>query len=81
MSFDLFDVQIAAEIAAPLAQCNKVVMISNGNGEVGAGKLTGEVLDIITRVHLTVSQLTGTPMANVSAPKNLRTSQVTAPVT
>lgn len=72
----LFYGQIAAEIAAPLAQCNRVVMISNGDGEVGAGKLTGEVLDIITKVHLTVSQLTGTPLANVSTPKNLRQTPV-----
>ena len=67
--------QIAAEIAAPLAQCNKVTMISNGSGDVGAGKLTGEVLDIITKVHLTVAQLTGTPLSSVSTPKNLRTTQ------
>ncbi|CAG2169425.1 unnamed protein product [Oppiella nova] len=60
--------KIAAEVAAPLAQCNKVVMVSNGDGEVGAGKLTGEVLDIITKVHMAVSQLTGSsPLANTPA--------------
>jgi len=69
--------KIAAEVAAPLAQCNKVVMISNGTGDVGAGKLTGEVLDIITKVHMTVSQLTGgTPIANVSGPNNHRSSLI-----
>ncbi len=66
--------KIAAEVAAPLAQCNKVVMVSNGSGEVGAGKLTGEVLDIITKVHMTVAQLSGTPLSNVSGPKNHRSN-------
>jgi flotillin len=58
--------KVAAEVAAPLAQCNRVVMVSQGDGQIGAGKLTGEVLDIITKVHLTVAQLTGTSASNVS---------------
>lgn len=64
-----FSFQVAAEVAAPLAQCNKVVMVSSGPGDVGAGKLTGEVLDIITKVHQTVTQLTGAGV-NVSRHKN-----------
>ncbi|RWS01921.1 Flotillin-1-like protein [Dinothrombium tinctorium] len=67
--------KIAAEIAAPLAQCNKIVMVAQGNSEVGAGKLTGEVLDIITKVHVTVSQLTGANIPNVSAQQNHKGSK------
>jgi hypothetical protein len=49
-------------------------MVSNGSSEVGAGKLTGEVLDIITKVHLTVAQMTGTTLSNVSGAKNHRSN-------
>lgn len=48
---------MAAEIAAPLAQCNKVTMIAQGDGPVGASKLTNEVLDMINKVHSTVNEL------------------------
>jgi flotillin len=65
-------------VAAPLAQCNKVVMVSHGSGDVGAGKLTGEVLDIIAKVHMTVAQMTGTTLTNVSGPKNHRSNIPTA---
>ena len=34
-------------MAAPLAKCKKVTMISDGSGEIGAAKLTREVLDIV----------------------------------
>ncbi|XP_053200372.1 flotillin-1-like [Panonychus citri] len=49
--------RVAAEIAAPLAQCNKVTMIAQGDGPVGASKLTNEVLDMINKVHSTVNEL------------------------
>lgn len=51
--------KVAAEVSAPLSQCRKVTMVSSGKGDVGAGKLTGEVLDIIAKVPQVVSQLTG----------------------
>lgn len=35
--------KIAAEVAAPLCSANKISMISTGDGEIGASKLTGEV--------------------------------------
>lgn len=56
--------KIAAEISAPLSQCTKVTMVSTGKGEVGASKLTSEVLDIITKVPNVVTQLTGVSIAN-----------------
>eukprot|EP00096_Caligus_rogercresseyi_P014879 TRINITY_DN7357_c0_g1_i1.p1 TRINITY_DN7357_c0_g1~~TRINITY_DN7357_c0_g1_i1.p1 ORF type:complete len:441 (-),score=145.50 TRINITY_DN7357_c0_g1_i1:591-1913(-) len=51
--------KIAAEIAAPLSQAKKVTMISDGSGEIGASRLTGEVLTIMTSVSSTVKSLTG----------------------
>lgn len=51
--------KIAAEIAAPLANCNKIVMVSNGKAEVGAAKLTGELLGIVSQLPKAVEALTG----------------------
>lgn len=48
--------KIACEIADPLSQVNKIVMVSN-TGEVGASKLTGEVLDIVEKIQGTVSKI------------------------
>ena len=51
--------QIAAEIAAPLSQAKKISMVSDGTGEIGAAKLTGEVLQIMQSVPGLVKNLTG----------------------
>ncbi|KAG7277918.1 hypothetical protein CRUP_004697 [Coryphaenoides rupestris] len=56
---------IAEEIAKPLSAAQKVTMISSGGGEVGAAKLTGEVLDIMTRLPATVEKLTGISISQV----------------
>lgn len=57
---------MAEEIAKPLCAAQKVTMISSGGGEVGAAKLTGEVLDIMTRLLATVEKLTGINISQVS---------------
>jgi len=51
--------KVAAEVSAPLAQVERVTMVSTGDGPVGAGRLTGEVLDIMASLPETVKQLTG----------------------
>nr|CAD7596488.1 unnamed protein product [Timema genevievae] len=51
--------KIAAEVAAPLSQAKKITMVSSGQGEVGASKLTGEVLSIMIKVPEVVKGLTG----------------------
>ncbi|CAL1268105.1 unnamed protein product [Larinioides sclopetarius] len=56
--------KLAAEVAAPLTQCNRVVMVSDGKHDVGAGRLTGEVLDIIAQVPHVVTKLTGVNITN-----------------
>lgn len=51
--------KIAAEVAAPLTNLNRVVMVSQGDGEIGASKLTGEILDIVNKINQTTTSLTG----------------------
>nr|CAH0106971.1 unnamed protein product [Daphnia galeata] len=59
--------KMAAEVAAPIAQARKITMISSGDGEIGAAKLTGEILDIMGKVPNLVKSLTGIDMAQVCA--------------
>jgi len=51
--------KVAAEIAAPLSQAKKVTMISSGKGDVGAAKLTGEVLKVMGDLPRVVEGMTG----------------------
>ena len=39
--------RVAAEVSAPLAQTDKITMVSSGDGPVGASKLTEEVGTIL----------------------------------
>ncbi|XP_068917941.1 flotillin-1 isoform X1 [Tenebrio molitor] len=55
--------KVAAEVAAPMAQTKKITMVSTGSGEVGAAKLTGEVLEIVNKVPQLVKTLTGVDIA------------------
>ena len=57
--------QVAAEIAAPLSQTKKITMISSGKGDVGAAKLTTEVLDIMEKLPKVVEDLTGVDVTKV----------------
>lgn len=58
--------QMAEEISRPLCEANKITMVSSGGGEVGAAKLLGEVLDIMTRLPQTVEKLTGVNISQVT---------------
>ncbi|XP_072331394.1 flotillin-1-like [Scyliorhinus torazame] len=51
--------EVAAEISQPFSKVNKITMVSSGNSEVGVSKLSGEVLDIMTRLPDTIEKLTG----------------------
>jgi len=57
--------KIAAEIAAPLSQTKKITLVSSGDGEVGASRITGEVLDIMVKVPDMVNRMTGVDITNV----------------
>jgi len=56
--------KVAAEIAAPLSQAKKITMVSDGSGEVGAARITGEVLDIMVKVPTMVNKMTGVDVTN-----------------
>jgi flotillin len=58
--------QVAAEVAAPLSQTKKITMVSTGSGEVGAAKLTGEVLAIVARIPDLVKQMTNIDISRVN---------------
>ncbi|XP_046367468.1 flotillin-1-like isoform X3 [Haliotis rufescens] len=51
--------KLAAEISAPLTNTRKVTMVSSGKGEVGALKLTNEVMGIMEKLPHVVENLTG----------------------
>lgn len=57
---------MAEEISKPLCEARKVTMVSSGEGEVGAAKLSGEVLDIMTRLPDAVEKLTGVSISLVT---------------
>uniref|UniRef100_A0A8C1VCI1 Flotillin n=1 Tax=Cyprinus carpio TaxID=7962 RepID=A0A8C1VCI1_CYPCA len=62
---------MAEEISKPLSAANKVTMVSSGGSEIGAAKLTGEVLDIMTRLPETIEKLTGVSISQVKTSKDL----------
>ena len=55
--------KVAAEISAPLANANKITMISDSASDIGASKLTGEVLSIMGAIPDTVMKMTGVDIA------------------
>ncbi|XP_074873696.1 flotillin-1 [Carettochelys insculpta] len=66
--------QVAEEISKPLTEVKKITMVSSGGGDVGAAKLTGEVLDIMSKLPDTVEKLTGVSISQMSQKKPGRMS-------
>jgi len=50
---------VAAEVSQPLSQMDKITMVSTGDGPIGASKLTGEVLSIMSSIPDMVRDMTG----------------------
>ncbi|XP_022907864.1 flotillin-1-like [Onthophagus taurus] len=50
---------VVKEVSGPLCETKKVTMVSSGNGEVGAAKLSGEVLNIVSTIPKIVKSMTG----------------------
>nr|XP_025041400.1 flotillin-1 [Pelodiscus sinensis] len=65
---------VADEISKPLTEVKKITMVSSGGGEVGAAKLTGEVLDIMTKLPDAVEKLTGVSISQMGRKKPGRMS-------
>ena len=51
--------EVAAEVAGPLTKAKKITMISDGSSELGASKLTQEILSIMDKIPETVTKMTG----------------------
>jgi flotillin len=51
--------QVAAAVAQPLAQTDRIVIISSGGDGAGASKITADVTNIIAQVPATLEALTG----------------------
>ena len=51
--------KVCAEVSAPLTGARKITMVSSGKGDIGAAKLTGEVMDVIDKLPGMVEKLTG----------------------
>jgi len=51
--------KIAAEVSAPISQTNKITMVSNGDGPIGASRITSEILEIMGSLPETVEKMTG----------------------
>lgn len=62
--------KVAAEVAAPLSQAKKITMVSSGSGDVGASKLTGEVLTIVGKIPELVKQMTNIDISRVTQSQN-----------
>lgn len=56
---------MAAEISAPLCKAKKITMVSSGKGDVGAAKLSGEVLTLMEKMPHVVENLTGINISKV----------------
>ncbi|KAL3313688.1 Flotillin-like protein 1 [Cichlidogyrus casuarinus] len=52
--------RIAGEITGPLDNCKKVTVVSNGDGELGVAKLTGEILQVMSSLPKVIESMTGT---------------------
>lgn len=63
--------RVAAEVAAPLTAAEKITMVAGPNGEVGASKITDEVMNIMNALPQTIKAMTGVDMGDV-----IRVSQV-----
>jgi flotillin len=51
--------RVAAAVAQPLAQTDRIVIINSGGDGAGASKITADVTNIIAQVPATLEALTG----------------------
>ena len=52
-----------AQVAEPLSQARDVTFISTGGEDIGASRLTGEVVRVMGQVQPVIKQITGIDMA------------------
>lgn len=54
---------IAAEIAKPLSNADSIVMISTGESEIGAAKMTREIIKVMEQLPPMIESMTGVSMS------------------
>jgi len=64
--------RVAAECAAPLQNCSKIKVVSSGSGDIGAAKLTGEIVDIMAKLPELVEKNTGVSLIDCLASTSTR---------
>lgn len=68
--------KIAAEIAAPLSQAKRITMVTDGSSDIGAAKLTNEVLTIMANVPNSVKNMTGVDITQILSRTGLTGSRI-----
>ena len=63
--------EIASEIAAPITRVNKITMVADANGEVGAARMTDEVLSIMTKIPEVINNMTGVNIKSTMTNSNV----------
>ena len=58
--------EVAREVSTPLLGTKKITMVATGDGPVGANRITGEVLDIMSSLPDTVHRMTGVNVSDVT---------------
>lgn len=51
--------KLAAEVAAPICNARKITMVAGDDGDLGASKITSEVLSIMSKLPVTIEEMTG----------------------
>jgi len=64
--------QIAAEVSGPLTAVNKITMVSSGKGDIGAAKITGEIMTIMERLPRVVESLSGVDITKTMGAEGVR---------
>ena len=58
---------MAAEVAAPMSQCERITMVMDldGGSSSGPSRMTQEVMNIMTKIPETVSSSTGVNLLDI----------------
>ena len=66
--------KVASEISEPLSKANKITMISDNASDIGASKLTGEVLNIMGSIPEVVEKMTGVNITEQMSQRSQRSN-------
>ena len=58
--------KVAAEVAQPLTNTEKITMVATGDGQIGAARLADEVMHVMQRLPNLVNEMTGIDINKVT---------------